>query len=171
MMEVDYTVSTDPATGYAPSPQSLELIKAMQEFTLASDAYVHHVSGNNKMAQRDMYALRAIMQSSMVGKSLTPTELAKAVNLSMPATTALIDRLVKSGHITRQPSETDRRRIVLTATEKATVDGRRMFMPLAQALMQVIDQYSPEQIQLMTDFMAKSAQAVEASSATSTPSR
>ncbi len=169
-MEVDYILPSDSASRYAPGPQTYALIQALQEFTLASDAYVHLVSGQNKMVQRDMYALRAIMQSAMAGKSLTPTELAKAVNLSMPATTALIDRLVKSGHVTRVPSETDRRRIVLTPTDKAAVDGQRMFMPLAHSLMKVIDTYSPEQIELLTDFMTKSITAVEASSSPSTPS-
>lgn len=168
-MEVDYSVNPASANGpndpsaYRPDPQAFALITALQNFTIASDHYAQLVGGNNKMMQRDMYALRAIMQGSLAGESLSPTDLAKAVNLSMPATTALIDRLVKSGHVTRRASETDRRRIVLEATPKAAEDGRRMFMPLAMSLMTVIDRYSPEQIALLTDFTNEAVDAVHRS--------
>ncbi|WP_233494239.1 MarR family winged helix-turn-helix transcriptional regulator [Renibacterium salmoninarum] len=56
------------------------------------------------------------------------------MNLSSPATTALIDRLDRAGHVERRRSGTDRRQVQLASTEKAKQTGRALFGPLARHL-------------------------------------
>lgn len=50
---------------------------------------------------------------------LGPSELARRLQLSTGAVTALVDRLEASGHAARAAHPTDRRRIVVTPTAKA----------------------------------------------------
>jgi DNA-binding MarR family transcriptional regulator len=48
---------------------------------------------------------------------LTPSEVAAAVHLTPPATTELLDRLVRAGYITRGPHPSDRRKVLISSTE------------------------------------------------------
>ncbi|MEI8080033.1 MAG: MarR family transcriptional regulator, partial [bacterium] len=54
--------------------------------------------------------------------SLGPSELARRLQLTTGAVTALVDRLEASGHVARAPHPSDRRRIVITRTQKADED-------------------------------------------------
>ena len=49
----------------------------------------------------------------------TPTDLAHALNIKPPATSAMIDRLVRAGLVTRIPDPQDRRRVQLIITAAA----------------------------------------------------
>ena len=56
---------------------------------------------------------------------LGPSELARRLQLSTGAVTALVDRLEASGHVVRAAHPSDRRRVVVTRTAKASDDARR----------------------------------------------
>ena len=54
--------------------------------------------------------------------SLGPSELARRLQMTTGAVTALVDRLEASGHAARAPHPSDRRRVVITRTQKADDD-------------------------------------------------
>jgi DNA-binding MarR family transcriptional regulator len=62
---------------------------------------------------------------------LGPSELARRLQLSTGAVTALVDRLEASGHAARAAHPSDRRRIVVTRTVKASDDLAAEAAPLA----------------------------------------
>ena len=150
------------------TPLPHPLIRQLQEFGQASERYVDAVSGHNHMHRTDMNALSAIMAHERAGHAPAPTEIGRELHLSSPATTALLDRLERSGHLSRGRHESDRRRVTLHLTEKAYADGRRMFAPLARMLMQTLESYSPDQIDLIHRFMADATAAVDAATAQGT---
>ncbi|HZS19370.1 MAG TPA: MarR family transcriptional regulator [Pseudonocardiaceae bacterium] len=49
----------------------------------------------------------------------TPTDLADALNIKLPAASAMIDRLVRTGLVARIPDPQDRRRVQLIITDAA----------------------------------------------------
>ena len=147
-----------------PSP----LIRQLQEFGQASERYVDAVSGYNQMHRTDMNALSVIMAHERAGHSPAPTEIGRELHLSSPATTALLDRLERSGHLSRGRHESDRRRVTVHLTEKAYQDGRRMFAPLARMLARTLESYSPEEIDLVHRFMVDATAAVDAATAQGT---
>ena len=51
-------------------------------------------------------------------KEATMTELVEYINSPMSTATGIIDRLVRSGHVSRGRSETDRRIVILTLTQE-----------------------------------------------------
>jgi DNA-binding MarR family transcriptional regulator len=65
---------------------------------------------------------------------LTPGELAGLVGLTSGGTTALIHRLVESGHITRHPHPRDRRSSILTASPEVLERAEQLFLPLVQEM-------------------------------------
>ncbi len=60
------------------------------------------------------------LENLNAGDGLGPSELARRLQLSTGAVTALVDRLEASGHVTRAAHPSDRRRVVVTHTAKAS---------------------------------------------------
>ena len=79
--------------------------------------------------------------------------LRKELHLSSPATTALIDRLYRSGHVVRERQGTDRRQVQLRMTPKAYRDGSAMFLPLARHMGAAMAEFTPEELEIATRFM------------------
>jgi DNA-binding MarR family transcriptional regulator len=65
------------------------------------------------------------------GEDLGPSELAQFLQMTTGAMTGLVDRLEASGHLTRGPHPSDRRRVVITRTAKADKDITQGSSPLA----------------------------------------
>lgn len=137
-----------PETG-GPPP----LVRLLQEFTLEANRYVDAAGGRNDMHRTDMNALAVIMRHTARGEIVTPGVLRNELNLSSPATTALIDRLHASGHVLRERRGPDRRQVQLRMTAKAYQDGGAMFLPLARHMGAAMAAYSPEELAIVTRFM------------------
>jgi DNA-binding MarR family transcriptional regulator len=135
----------------APGPPPL--VRLLQEFTLEANRYVDAAGGRNAMHRTDLNALSVIMRHTARGEVVTPGVLRKELNLSSPATTALIDRLHSSGHVVRERQGTDRRQVQLLMTPKAYSDGGAMFLPLARHMGAALAGFTPEELEIATRFM------------------
>ena len=129
------------------------LVHLLQEFSLEANRYVDAAGGSNHMHRTDLNALAVIMQHTAKNQVVTPGVLRKELHLSSPATTALIDRLDKSGHVVRERQGTDRRQVQLRMTPKAYRDGGAMFRPLAQHMGAALQGFTPEELETATRFM------------------
>jgi DNA-binding MarR family transcriptional regulator len=129
------------------------LVRLLQEFTLEANRYVDAAGGRNDMHRTDLNALAVIIRHSAKGQVVTPGVLRKELNLSSPATTALIDRLHASGHVVRERQGTDRRQVQLRMTPKAYSDGGAMFLPLARHMGAALAEFTPEELEVATRFM------------------
>ncbi|AUZ89485.1 MarR family transcriptional regulator, partial [Arthrobacter agilis] len=106
-----------------------ELMALMQQFTVETDRYVDVASERDSLYRTDLHALGIMMGAARAGLTVTPGLLREELNLSSPATTALVDRLDSAGHVTRRRSEVDRRQVHLEMTEKARITGAMLFAP------------------------------------------
>ncbi|WP_427005871.1 MarR family winged helix-turn-helix transcriptional regulator [Pseudarthrobacter sp. H2] len=129
------------------------LIRILQEFTLEANRYVDAAGGRNDMHRTDLNALAVIMRHTARGETVTPGILRNELNLSSPATTALIDRLHGSGHVVREREGPDRRQVQLRMTPKAYRDGSAMFLPLARNMGDAMAGFTPEELATVTRFM------------------
>ncbi|TLM83210.1 MarR family winged helix-turn-helix transcriptional regulator [Pseudarthrobacter sp. NamE5] len=129
------------------------LVRLLQEFTLEANRYVDAAGGRRDMHRTDLNALAVIMRHTAKGNVVTPGLLRKELNLSSPATTALIDRLDHSGHVTRERHTSDRRQVQLKMTPKAFQDGGAIFAPLAQKMDSAMAGFSPEELDTVSRFM------------------
>ncbi|MCB5273482.1 hypothetical protein BJG92_01004 [Arthrobacter sp. SO5] len=135
------------------------LVRILQEFTLEANRYVESAGGRNDMHRTDLNALAVIMKYAARNQVVTPGALRKELNLSSPATTALIDRLHSSGHVVREREGTDRRQVQLRMTPKAYRDGGAMFFPLARHMGQAMARFTPEELEIATRFMTAMTEA------------
>src|SRR3954451_17744513 len=81
----------------------------------------------------DWSALLAVAQGDRVGTPLTPGELGARLGMSSGATTAVLDRLERVGHVRRVRDERDRRRLTLPRGENAQALFTAFFEPLDAA--------------------------------------
>ena len=108
-----------------------------------------------------MNALSIIINYEQRGLLPSPRDLSRELQLSSPATTAMLDRLEKLGMIERQRSDRDRRVIRIAMTSKARAKGREMFMPLGIKMLDILSGYDEEQLQVISKFMAEAVAGVD----------
>ncbi|WP_180953258.1 MarR family winged helix-turn-helix transcriptional regulator [Brevibacterium ihuae] len=133
----------------------------LQKFTVESDRYFETVRRTEGMWHTDVHAINAVVEADRRGYAITPTDLRKRLVLSGPATSALIDRLVRDGHLTRHRSETDHRAVILHATERARQMGADMFAPLVDHMMHVMRGIHPDDIALFDAIIVMLTRAVQ----------
>ncbi len=147
-----------PPVGEGPHP----LVRLLQEFTLEANRYVDTAGGRKDMHRTDLNALAVIMRHTANGGTVTPGLLRKELNLSSPATTALIDRLDSSGHVVRERDSSDRRQVHLRMTPKAFQDGGAIFAPLSRRMGSAMADFSQGELETVTRFMTAMVEATVA---------
>lgn len=149
-----------PPSGPPAGPHPLVLL--LQEFTLEANRYVDAAGGRKDMHRTDLNALAVIMRHTAKGNVVTPGLLRRELNLSSPATTALIDRLDHSGHVTRERHGSDRRQVQLKMTPKAYQDGGAIFAPLARHMGTAMAAFTPGELETVSRFMTAMVEATVA---------
>src|ERR1700722_9093360 len=78
----------------------------------------------------DFRALLHVMVAETRGEPITSGELRQRMGLSGAAITYLVDRMMASGHITRQSDPGDRRKVILRYSDSGLATARAFFAPL-----------------------------------------
>ena len=154
-------MTADPS-GRPDSSGPPPLVRLLQEFSLEANRYVDSAGGRNDMHRTDLNALAVIMQHTARNQIVTPGVLRKELHLSSPATTALIDRLDHSGHVTRERHSSDRRQVQLRMTPKAFQEGGAIFAPLARQMGSAMAGFSADELETVTRFMTAMVEATVA---------
>ena len=81
--------------------------------------------------------------------------LATALGLTSGATTTAIDRLERAGYVHRQADPTDRRRVLVVASEDGARQAFALFDGLLEGLADLAGTYSEEQLTLLLDLLGK----------------
>lgn len=149
-------------TGTGPVEGPHPLVRLLQEFTLEANRYVDAAGGRKDMHRTDLNALAVIMRHTARGAVVTPGVLGRELNLSSPATTALIDRLDQSGHVVRERGSTDRRQIELKMTPKAYQEGSAIFSPLSRHMGEALAAFTPEELEVAARFLTAMVEATVA---------
>ncbi|KQO00803.1 hypothetical protein ASF21_10820 [Arthrobacter sp. Leaf234] len=79
---------------------------------LTNKAYRDQRDARN-LNDKDMATLGYLSQEWNDGKAVSPKDIATHLGLSSATTTAVLDRLEADGYVTRRPSSTDRRAVLL----------------------------------------------------------
>jgi DNA-binding MarR family transcriptional regulator len=82
------------------------------------------------LADNDVLAVQHLARAGR----MTPSELGRELGLTSGGTTALIQRLERAGHLTREPHPTDRRSVRLTLTPEIARRATDALAPMVQAI-------------------------------------
>lgn len=143
-------------------PEGLEVARSMQRLTAAASRYSDLAGAARGLHRTDLHALQAVVAARQAGgPALTASQLAGALGLTPSATTALLDRLERVGHVRREHDPTDRRRVGIHTTETAGSEARAIFGPLARRVSEVADDFTPDEIDVVLRFLDAAATAIE----------
>jgi len=87
----------------------------------------------------------------------TPGELSRYTGLSTGSTTAMIDRLVGSGLVTRRPNPDDRRGTLVEINKIAALKFRPLFTSARVAQNKLLDSYTRAELEILSDYFRRSA--------------
>jgi len=92
----------------------------------------------------------------------TPGELSRYTGLSSGSTTAMIDRLERSGLVKRQSNPDDRRGTLVVIEREAALRFRPLFTSVRVAQNELLDRYSRAELEVLSDYFRRSATMFEA---------
>jgi len=84
--------------------------------------------------------------------SVGPTEMARRLQMTSGAITALVDRLEESGHVVRERHPADRRRVLVTRTRKADGDLTAEIAPMAMEILKLAESLDDAERQVVGRF-------------------
>lgn len=146
-----------------------DVARAIRGLTLRTQDYAEAVTHHLHVHRTDLAAMNAISLAQQRGQVMTPSELARELSMSAAAMTAVVDRLVKMGHLERQPDPQDRRRTQLIVTATANEMGRVMFAPMAQQVREAADRYTPQELALVVRVLTDIEAAIDQESVQDIP--
>ncbi len=84
---------------------------------------------------------------------VTLTDVAHALGTRPPATSAMVDRLIRTGLVSRAPDPKDRRRVELTITDHARTMIGEIDLSTAQRLQAALDDMGPQGRRYLLDML------------------
>lgn len=128
-----------------------QVVMAAREFGISNVLFRNMVGEALGVNVTDMECLGLIFHKGIT----TPTELAQHTSLSSGATTAMLDRLEKSGLIQRQPNPSDRRGTIIVLAKTGTEKVAPLFKSVREAQNELVASYSEKELQLLLRFFEK----------------
>jgi len=128
-----------------------------QVFMAARDQGISSVLFRNAIARRLRLNATDSECLSFLGikGTSTPTELAKYTGLTSGSTTAMLDRLEKTGYVRRLPNPSDRRGVMI----ELAPHYREVSMPLVADIQlahkELLAGYSEEELKTIADFLTR----------------
>nr|WP_269437847.1 MarR family transcriptional regulator [Arthrobacter sp. zg-Y919] len=114
-----------------------------------ADAFAH----SHGLNATDMRALVLIMEAEIRHQALTAGQLSNQLGTSSGATTAVIDRLERIGHIHRNRTHADRRKVTLHFEPLAMQLAGAYFGPLGALTDEVMNRYTETELRTILGFM------------------
>jgi DNA-binding MarR family transcriptional regulator len=127
----------------------LETLLAFRECTSAVDA-VNQVIAERMGTNRTDHRVLEIL--GRLGP-MTAGEIADAAHLTTGAVTTVLDRLERVGYARRTRDADDRRRVLVAQTPECTTTARSYYGPLMARSFEVLERYTPEQLEAIRDFL------------------
>ena len=142
--------------------RGVAVLNALRRYRAAETAMRRRTRDSMGMGETDLLALRYLLEAGRRGEIVTPKELAARLDISSASTTVLIDRLVKSGHVRRDPHPSDRRSIMVVATPSSDDEVRHTLGRMHERMLEVAESLTPQQSEAVVEFLTRMREAVEA---------
>ncbi len=126
---------------------------AVQDYQSAVDDFDRELARLLGVNETDLRCLEILLGDS--GEQVTPRDLADRLGLTTGSVTAMLDRLEKVGYLTRSAHPTDKRRLIVQATEVARQRAAELMAPLVKEGGSLLAQrYSVAELELIRVFLA-----------------
>lgn len=147
------TVEGSLADGWRPD--QVEVMERLRDWTDSSVELNLHLAAWMGLPTSDANALGHITWSAEAGRPLSPAQLSRRLGMTSGATSVLLGRLESAGHITRERSTTDLRRVALHPTAEARERTRRFITLSGAEVAATLREADPEELRHVTAFLAR----------------
>jgi DNA-binding MarR family transcriptional regulator len=151
---------TSASRGPSGPAATLDLIRELRTYTAEAERYIAQMGHVHTLHRTDLSAIGFVMDHG----GATPTEISEGLRLSPSATSAMLDRLERVGHVRRERAESDRRSVHVVITDQALDVGSSMFGLLAKHMRAVLDTYDQDELARMATLMHRLNDATRAAS-------
>jgi len=139
---------------------AVEVLRALRRFRVNDTGMRRRAQADMDMNETDLMAIRYLIRAEAIGKPASPTELTHVLDVSTAATAKLLARLVRSGHIRREPNPRDRRAQVLYATPNAHREVRATLGASHRRMLEVAENLTDAEQKVVTYFLDEMSRAI-----------
>jgi len=159
------SVGTENTASYwydeADGARSTSVLEAMRSYRAAEVAMRRRTQQAMDMGENELLVLRYLARARQRDELVTPVGLSRYLGITSASTTALLDRLAKSGHITRMPNPGDRRSVIITSSALAEEEIRHTLSSMHGRMMDVVRSLSAEERETIVRFLDAMREAVD----------
>jgi DNA-binding MarR family transcriptional regulator len=141
--------------------RGVDVLNALRRYRAAESAMRRRTRDSMGMGETDLLAVRYLLQAQRSDRQVSPKDLAKYLKISSASTTILIDRLVKSNHVRREPHPTDRRALVIVPTTETDAEVRETLGTMHRRMMHIAESLSPAEARTISAFLEEIREAVD----------
>ncbi|KAA8880655.1 MarR family transcriptional regulator [Nocardia colli] len=129
----------------------------VERYQAAVDDFDREMARLLRVNETDLRCLEILVQDEP--ETATPGLLADRLGLTTGSVTAMLDRLERIGYVTRSPHPTDRRKVIIRATDTTVTSVFEFIIPLVvEAEHELLSRYSAEQLDLVADFLTRATE-------------
>ncbi|MQY26768.1 MarR family winged helix-turn-helix transcriptional regulator [Nocardia aurantia] len=140
-----------------PARISVELRRAREFYHETAEELVRELIRVLGVNETDRRALEIVLLED--GKSTTPGMLAERLGLTAAGVTIMLNRLEKQGYIVRSLHPTDRRRVIVTATELASHRVQELVAPMmVESYKMLLTWYDSAELEIIADFLTRAGE-------------
>jgi DNA-binding MarR family transcriptional regulator len=161
------TEPSDTSSGYwygqeRRTAHAVDVLNALRRYRQSETAMRRRTRESMKMGETDLLALQFLLRRSKEGVPIGPRDLSTYLQISSASTTVLIDRLVRSGHVERQPHPSDRRALLLVPTVATDDEVRQTLGRMHSRMLAAAESLRPDELQTIIRFLDSMRDAVDA---------
>ena len=135
------------------------VLEALRVYRAAEVAMRRRTRDSMSMGENELLVLRYLLRDST--HQVRPGELTRYLGLSTASTTALLDRLERSGHIVRVANPGDRRSVFVRSTPRADAEVRQTLGNMHDRMLAAVIEMSPEDSATVVAFLHRMSDAVD----------
>ena len=139
-----------------------EVVDRLRDYIVEADRLSQAFCDAHGIHRTDLHALMHLRDAARRGEEVTAGRLADHLGLSSGATTSVIDRLERDGHVQRVRGDSDRRRVTVRFDRAVDGVGRTFFRPLGERSDAVLADFTEEELQVVLRFLGGMTGAVAA---------
>ena len=135
----------------ASAPRHRALVLALLDLGIEIDTEGQAAAALIGINQTDLICLNALFRQG----AMTAGQLANVIGLTSGATTTAIDRLERAGYVHRQPDPSDRRRVLVQASNQGAHQAFSLFDDLLERTAELSASYSDHQLTLLLELLER----------------
>lgn len=141
--------------------RGVEVLTALRQYRSAEAAMRRRTRSSMGMGETDLIAVQFLIRRRREGRIVNAKDLAAYLEISSASTTVLVDRLVRSGHVRREPHPTDRRGVVIVPTTTTDSEVRATLSGMHARMIAISETLSIEEARVIVSFLDRMGAAVD----------